>query len=89
MKRLYNCKAWYDENGLISYETQVIKYTYNGDKLVRINYKNYRSNTTLMHIRKYIKLLTDEGETEKAMHIQQFYDIGKLNKRSKGFYVDL
>ena len=79
MKRLYKCNAWYDGNGLKSYDTRVITID-RKDTEYKITLFNYRSNTTLSHIRKYIHLLETQCNFELSYRIQKLYDVAKQHK---------
>lgn len=87
MKRLYNCKAWYDENGLQSYNTRIITFE-NKKGNTKITYYNYRSNTTLSHIRKYINLLEEQGNYYLAFRIKELYDCASQYKNEKWLVSD-
>lgn len=87
MKRLYNCTAWYDGNGLQSYDTRVIIIE-RKDTDYKITLFNYRSNTTLSHIRKYIKLLETQGNYDWSFRIQKLYDVAKQYKTARFIISD-
>lgn len=87
MKRLYNCKAWYDENGLQSYTTRIITLEKKNED-TKITYYNYRSNTTLSHIRKYIILLQEHGNYDLAFRIKKLYDCASQYKNEKWLVSD-
>ena len=91
MKRLYNCQAWYDRGGLVSYNTRVITInTYvddNGKVINDIVMYNYRSNTTLSHIRKYIRLLNEQCKYELARKVQILYDYANKHRNQQFIYM--
>lgn len=91
MKSLYNCTAWYDRCGLVSYNTRVVTIdTFideNGKVIQPITLYNYRSNTTLSHIRKYIRLLNEECKYELARKVQMLYDYAKEHKNKQFIYM--
>ena len=83
MKRLYHCQAWHDENGLISYKTRVIEFKRSEFGISEINYFNYRSITTLQHIRKYIYYLIETGKSIIASYIEEMYNMARDKKIKK------
>lgn len=87
MKRLYNCKAWYDGNGLQSYDTRVITIE-RKETEYKITLYNYRSNTTLSYIRKYINLLVKYDKYELAYRIKKLYDVAKQYKTARFIISD-
>lgn len=80
MKRLYHCSAHYDNKGLISYSTRVVNIQYNDKEQAKVILYNYRSSTTLQHMRKYIRLLEEEREFRLAHTIRTLYRIAGENK---------
>ena len=87
MKRLYHCTAWYDGNGLQSYNRRIITIE-RKETDCKITLYNYRSNTTLQHIRKYIHLLETEGKFALSYRIQKLYDIAKKYKNNRFIVSD-
>ena len=87
MKRLYNCTAWYDGNGLQSYSTRIITIE-RKDTDRKITLYNYRSNTTLSHIRKYIHLLETQGDFDLSYRIQKLYEVAKQYKNNNFIISD-
>lgn len=89
MKRLYNCQAWYDDTTLISYNTTVIKIVKKQDGFYTVIMRNYRSNTTLSHIRKFIKLLREKGQAYLSNKVQATYDKAFEFKNSRYVVNDI
>ena len=82
MKRLYHCSAYYDGNGLVSYSTRVVTIERVQDG-TKITLYNYRSMTTLLHIRKYITLLESNYNYELAFRIRKLYEVAGKYKYSR------
>ena len=82
MKRLYHCSAYYDGNGLVSYNTRVITIERVQDG-TKVTLYNYRSITTLSHIRKYITLLESKGNYELAYRVRKLYEVAGKYKSSR------
>lgn len=82
MKRVNYCQAWYDGNGMISYNTRIvnIETKFDNTLLYKVTLVNYRSMTTLSHIRKYIELLEKQGNYGLAWIVQKLYDVAKKHK---------
>lgn len=74
--RLYHCNATCSIRDLISYSTRLfwVDYPY------YILYV-YPTNTSKMHIRKYIQWLLDNGYEMRADIIQHMYDLGIEQKK--------
>ena len=70
-----------------SYRTRIITIE-SKDTEQKITLYNYRSNTTLSHIRKYIHLLETQGNFELAYRIQKLYDVAKQYKNSNFIISD-
>ena len=90
MKRLEYCQAWYDDIGLVSYETRIIEFDYSVSltpTVPFIEYYNYRSKKTLLHIRKYIDMLRKTEQAFLADRIQSLYDFAKINKNIEYIYM--
>lgn len=86
MKKLYNCKAEYSIYSLKSYDTEIIDF--NSDTYLCIM-RNYRSNTTLLHIRKYIKKLREEGCYGRANIVKELYDYASKHKYYRYIVMDM
>ena len=84
MKRLYNCKACYDKDTLISYDTEIIKFNDNVCTL-----RVYRSMTTYMHIRKFWGRLLEIGEPRKAHIVQELYRAMMTHRNARYIHADL
>lgn len=86
MKKLYNCNAEYDVYNLKSYNTMIIKR--DGDL---VYYNNYRSHTTLLHIRRYIDKLcelnhfNDYPSLNFISIVCRLYKVARENKLVSGF----
>lgn len=86
MKKLYNCSAEYSTYSLISYNTEIINF--NCEEYLCVM-RNYRSNTTLMHVRKYIKKLREEGFNGRGNIVQALYDYASKQKYYKYIVMDI
>lgn len=69
MKRLYSCSARYSSSQLISYATTLYQADAFGYHFLYV----YRSNTSMSHIRKYIKALREDGYTKRANIVEMLY----------------
>lgn len=79
--RLYHCSATCSTSDLFSYNTRLfwIDYPY---YILYI----YPSNTSKMHIRKYIKWLYDNDYAPLADIVQHMYNLGIKYKKSFAVY---
>lgn len=82
MKNLYNCSATCDSNKLNSYNTTVCYYDSEKEKIFLYL---YRSQTTLSHIRKYVKWLNEKYLSKRANIIKAVYNYGI---RFKSVYLE-
>lgn len=91
MKRLYNCQARYDKNGLVSYKTRIINIEHylqdDNTLLYTVSMFNYRTTTTLSHIRKYIRILKETYQYELANKVQRLYDYANKHKNQIMIYM--
>ena len=86
MKKLYNCKAQFDEKNfdLVSYNTIVIHIEFDGDAGEWLCAIYRASNTTMQHIRKYYKYLYNHGKQDIANIIKIAYELSIAEKERKG-----
>lgn len=87
MKRLYNCSAWCNQNDLRSYETLIIRRYYKLDNTEVIEYRNFRTMTTLMHIRKYMKWLEERKCYRYADRLRILYIYSMKHREKRGFVM--
>lgn len=81
MKRLYSCSARYDSSQLISYSTLLYQCTTHKHFLYV-----YRSNTSMSHIRKFIKKLREDGLRDRANDVEMMYRLCIDGKKSCAYY---
>ena len=66
--QLYSCTATVSKKGLVSYRTRIVAIS---DKTIKMHLVH--TSTTMMHTRKYIKLLRDCGEKATANIVEALY----------------
>lgn len=76
MRRLYKCSATCSTHDLVSYNTRLFW----SDYPYYILYL-YPSNTSKMHIRKFIQWLYDNGCDMHADMVQHMYNLGIKSKK--------
>lgn len=87
MKRLYHCTAYYDNNNLQSYDTMIITKSWDSKGREIITYYNYRSATTIQHIRKYIRQLWDNLAFDMSRKVSQLYQYAMRHKNQAYIYM--
>lgn len=80
LNKLYTSTARYNTitHTLISYSTEVVHFDTCGDWMICAIYR--ASMTTMEHIRKYVKLLADEGFREHSNLLAETYRWSIMNK---------
>ena len=86
MKRLYKCSAYCDDNNLISYRTQIITRYFDERGREMFVYYNYRSITTLSHVRKYVEWLRSKG-CDYWQKVQDLYVYAVAHKEQRYIYM--
>lgn len=74
--RLYNCNATCSICNLVSYNTRLFWYDYPYYILYL-----YPSNTSKMHIRKFVQWLHDNNYDTHACIVRQMYNLGIKHKK--------
>ena len=80
LNNLYNCNARYNTitHSLISYSTEVVHFNTCGDWMICAIYR--ASASTMSHIRKYVKLLAEEGFRKHSDLLAETYRWSIMNK---------
>lgn len=86
MKRLYKCSAYCDENILISYKTKIIERLLDEYGREMFVYYNYRSMTTMSHVRKYVEWLRSNGYNY-WQRVQDLYVYAVAHKEQRYIYM--
>ena len=79
--QLYSRTATVSNRGLVSYRTRIVAIS---DKTIKMHLVH--TNTTMMHVRKYIKLLRACGYTSIANMVEALYHICIRHKAQDAVY---
>lgn len=79
--QLYSCTATVSNRGLVSYRTRIVAIS---DKTIKMHLVH--TNTTMMHVRKYIKLLRACGEQSTANIVEALYRMCIRHKAQDAVY---
>ena len=79
--QLYSCTATVSNRGLVSYRTRIVAIS---DKTIKMHLVH--TNTTMMHVRKYIKLLRACGEQSTANIVEALYHMCIRHKAQDAVY---
>ena len=79
--QLYSCTATVSKKGLVSYRTRIVTIS---DKTISMHLVH--TNTTMMHVRKYIQLLRECGEKTTANIIEALYRMCISHKAQDAIY---
>ena len=79
--QLYSCTATVSKRGLVSYRTRIVSISDNTVKMHLVH-----TNTTMMHTRKYIKLLRACGEKSLANIVEALYHMCIDHKAQDAVY---
>lgn len=79
--QLYSCSATVSKKGLVSYRTRIVTIS---DKAIKMHLVH--TSTTMMHTRKYIKLLRDCGEKSTANIVEILYRLCIKHKAQDAVY---
>lgn len=66
--QLYSCNATVSKDGLVSYRTRIVAIS---DESITMHLVH--TNTTMMHVRKYIQLLRECGKSDLADKVNACY----------------
>lgn len=66
--QLYNCKATVSKKGLVSYNTQIVELNNENITMHLVH-----TNTTMQHVRKYIKYLKEQRQNDIANKVEALY----------------